>query len=226
MTRWPIPDRSLSGNILSPQRRILKILHTIMILNELIKSKKIILASASPRRKELMEGLGFDFIIDTRNTFEEVIPEGFDVNQAPEYLARGKSHGFHRELDENEVIITADTMVLCNGKILGKPIDRADAMKMLKMLQNNRHTVITGVCIRDAQHEVSFSATTEVYFNALSDEELEYYLHNYKPYDKAGAYGVQEWIGYVGINRIEGSYYNVMGLPVQRLYTELEKFLK
>ena len=197
-----------------------------MILNEKIKSKKIILASASPRRKELMAGLGFEFSIDTRNNFEEVIPQGYDVNLAPEYLAKGKSHGFHRSLDEDEIIITADTMVLCNGQILGKPADRANAMEMLKMLQNNRHRVITGVCIRDAQNEVSFSATTEVYFNALSDSELNYYLDNYKPYDKAGAYGVQEWIGYVGINHIEGSYYNVMGLPVQRLYTELENFLK
>lgn len=197
-----------------------------MILNERIKSKKIILASASPRRKELMAGLGFEFTIDTRNNFEEVIPQGYDINLAPEYLAKGKSHGFHRPLEEDEIIITADTMVLCNGQILGKPADRANAMEMLKMLQNNRHRVITGVCIRDAQREVSFSATTEVYFNALSDSELNYYLDNYKPYDKAGAYGVQEWIGYVGINHIEGSYYNVMGLPVQRLYTELENFLK
>ena len=197
-----------------------------MILNEIIKSKKIILASASPRRKELMAGLGFEFTIDTRNNFEEVIPQGYDINLVPEYLAKGKSHGFHRPLEEDEIIITADTMVLCNGQILGKPADRANAMEMLKMLQNNRHRVITGVCIRDAQREVSFSATTEVYFNALSDSELNYYLDNYKPYDKAGAYGVQEWIGYVGINHIEGSYYNVMGLPVQRLYTELENFLK
>lgn len=197
-----------------------------MILNEKIKSKKIILASASPRRKELMAGLGFEFTIDTRNNFEEVIPQGYDINLVPEYLAKGKSHGFHRPLEEDEIIITADTMVLCNGQILGKPADRANAMEMLKMLQNNRHRVITGVCIRDAQREVSFSATTEVYFNALSDSELNYYLDNYKPYDKAGAYGVQEWIGYVGINHIEGSYYNVMGLPVQRLYTELENFLK
>ena len=196
-----------------------------MILNEKIKSKKIILASASPRRKELMAGLGFEFSIDTRNNFEEVIPQGYDVNLAPEYLAKGKSHGFHRSLDEDEIIITADTMVLCNGQILGKPADRANAMEMLKMLQNNRHRVITGVCIRDAHREVSFSATTEVYFNALSDSEINYYLDNYNPYDKAGAYGVQEWIGYVGINHIEGSYYNVMGLPVQRLYTELENFL-
>lgn len=197
-----------------------------MILKEKLQSKKIILASASPRRKELMEGLGLDFIIDTRNTFEEVIPEGFDANMAPEYLAKGKSHGFHRELEDNEIIITADTMVLCNGIILGKPADRENARQMLKMLQNNRHTVITGVCIRSNNGEFSFSSTTDVHFNALSDEEIDYYLDNYKPYDKAGAYGVQEWIGYVGINRIEGSYFNVMGLPVQRLYNELQSFIE
>lgn len=196
-----------------------------MILNEKLQSKKIILASASPRRKELMEGLGLDFIIDTRNTFEEVIPQGFDVNLAPEYLAKGKSHGFHRGLEDDEIIITADTMVLCNGTILGKPADREHARQMLRMLQNNSHTVITGVCIRDCNHEFSFSVTTEVHFNALTDEEIDYYLNNYKPYDKAGAYGVQEWIGYVAIDRIEGSYFNVMGLPVQRLYNELHNFI-
>ncbi|MBR7157636.1 MAG: septum formation protein Maf [Bacteroidales bacterium] len=196
-----------------------------MILNEKLQSKKIILASASPRRKELMEGLGLDFIIDTRNTFEEVIPQGFDVNLAPEYLAKGKSHGFHRGLEDDEIIITADTMVLCNGTILGKPADKENARQMLRMLQNNSHTVITGVCIRDCNHEFSFSVTTEVHFNALTDEEIDYYLNNYKPYDKAGAYGVQEWIGYVAIDRIEGSYFNVMGLPVQRLYNELHNFI-
>ncbi len=196
-----------------------------MILNEKLQSKKIILASASPRRKELMEGLGLDFIIDTRNTFEEVIPQGFDLNLAPEYLAKGKSHGFHRGLEDDEIIITADTMVLCNGTILGKPADRENARQMLRMLQNNSHTVITGVCIRDCNHEFSFSVTTEVHFNAITDEEIDYYLNNYKPYDKAGAYGVQEWIGYVAIDRIEGSYFNVMGLPVQRLYNELYNFI-
>lgn len=197
-----------------------------MILNELIKSKRIILASASPRRKELMEGLGLNFTIDTRNNFQEIVPDGLDVNFVPEYLAKGKSYGFHRELEDDEIVITADTMVLCNGQILGKPSDKSNAMQMLKMLQNNTHTVITGVCIRSSDKEESFSVTTKVFFNELSDEELDYYIENYRPYDKAGAYGVQEWIGYVGINRIEGSYFNVMGLPVQRLYCELQRFLK
>ena len=197
-----------------------------MILNELIKSKRIILASASPRRKELMEGLGLNFTIDTRNNFQEVVPDGLDVNLVPEYLAKGKSYGFHRELEDDEIIITADTMVLCDGKILGKPSDKENAMQMLKMLQSNTHTVITGVCIRSREKEDSFSVTTKVFFNELSDEELDYYIENYRPYDKAGAYGVQEWIGHIGISRIEGSYFNVMGLPVQRLYTELQKFME
>ncbi|MBE6230443.1 MAG: septum formation protein Maf [Bacteroidales bacterium] len=197
-----------------------------MILNELIKSKRIILASASPRRKELMEGLDLNFTIDTRNNFQEVVPDGLDVNLVPEYLAKGKSYGFHRELEDDEIIITADTMVMCDGKILGKPSDKENAMQMLKMLQSNTHTVITGVCIRSREKEDSFSVTTKVFFNELSDEELDYYIENYRPYDKAGAYGVQEWIGHIGISRIEGSYFNVMGLPVQRLYTELQKFME
>lgn len=197
-----------------------------MILNELIKSKRIILASASPRRKELMEGLGLNFTIDTRNNFQEIVPDGLDVNLVPEYLAKGKSYGFHRELEDDEIIITADTMVMCDGKILGKPSDKENAMQMLKMLQSNTHTVITGVCIRSREKEDSFSVTTKVFFNELSDEELDYYIENYRPYDKAGAYGVQEWIGHIGISRIEGSYFNVMGLPVQRLYTELQKFME
>ncbi len=187
---------------------------------------KVILGSASPRRKELMQGLDIEFTIDTGNNFEEVVPQDMDITEVPEYMAKGKSHGFHRQLAENEILITADTMVLCNGKILGKPQDREDARRMLKMLQRNQHTVITGVCLRNDKKEKSFSSTTEVFFNALSDEEIDFYLEKYKPYDKAGAYGVQEWIGYIGIARIEGSFYNVMGLPVHRLYNELSGFIK
>lgn len=195
------------------------------LLKDSLKDKQIILASASPRRKELMQGLGIEFKIDTKNNFEEIVPLDINVNDVPEYMAKGKSYGFHRDLSDNEIIITADTMVLCNGEILGKPKDKTDAVRMLTMLQNNVHTVITGVCIRDNVKCHSFSVTTDVFFNTLSDSEIEYYIENYKPFDKAGAYGVQEWIGYVGISRIEGSYFNVVGLPVQRLYKELEAFL-
>ncbi len=200
-------------------------LQGLLLKNMKMKTqKKVILGSASPRRKELMQGLDIEFTIDTGNNFEEVVPHDMDINQVPEYMAQGKSHGFHRQLAEDEILITADTMVLCNGEILGKPKDKQDAMHMLQMLQRNKHTVITGVCIRSCNKEKSFSSTTDVFFNELSGEELEYYLEKYKPYDKAGAYGVQEWIGYIGIARIEGSFYNVMGLPVHRLYNELNKF--
>lgn len=196
------------------------------VLSQLLKDKKVILGSASPRRKELMQGLGIEFTVDTGNSFEEMVPENLETTLIPEYMAKGKSDGFHRELSENEILITADTMVLCNGAILGKPKDKEDALRMLGMLQNNKHTVITGVCIRSNHKKRSFSASTEVFFDTLSEEELEYYVETCKPYDKAGAYGVQEWIGYIGINRIEGSYFNVMGLPVQRLYNELREFIR
>lgn len=184
----------------------------------------IILGSASPRRKELLAGLDLDFVVDTKNNFIEVYPDTIPLAEVPEYLAKGKSNGFHRELQSNELLITADTMVLCNGEMLGKPKDKADATRMLGMLQNNKHTVITGVCLRSYNKMKSFTTTSNVCFGKLSAEEIDYYLEKYKPYDKAGAYGVQEWIGYVGITGLEGSYYNVMGLPVQRLYAELKQF--
>ena len=190
------------------------------------KGKSVILGSASPRRRELLAGLGIEFTVDTQNSFEEIVPEGMDNLQVPKYMATGKSNGFHRELAENEILITADTMVLCDDEILGKPKDTDDAYRMLQLLQDNSHTVITGVCIRSNEKSCKFSVSTEVYFNKLSAQEMEYYVTNYKPFDKAGAYGVQEWIGYIGINRIDGSYFNVMGLPVQRLYNELTIFLK
>lgn len=195
-----------------------------MLLNQL-KNKKIILASGSPRRKELMAGLDIDFTIDTQTSFEEIFPPELPHNEVPEFLAKGKSHGFHRELQEGELLITADTMVLCQGQILGKPKDRAGAIQMLRLLQGNTHTVLTGVCLRDPKKVHSFTAATKVTFGKLSQDEIEHYLDKYKPYDKAGAYGVQEWIGYVAISGIEGSYYNVMGLPVHLLYKALETFI-
>ena len=142
----------------------------------------------------------------------------------PEFLSKGKSKGFHRELLKNEILITADTMVLCNNQIFGKPKDKEDAMQMLNQLQNNTHQVLTGVCIRSCDKIRSFTSTTSVTFGEISKEEIEYYIDKYKPFDKAGAYGVQEWIGYIGIKNIDGSYYNVMGLPVHKLYNELLNF--
>lgn len=194
------------------------------MLGKILSGRKIILASASPRRKELLSGLGVQFTVDTRNTFEEIAPEGLPYSQYPEYMAKGKSHGFHRDLLPDEILVTADTMVLCSDEIMGKPTDRADAIRMVQKLQNNRHSVLTGVCIRSLEKEVCFTASTDVFFDELSQEEIEYYVDTYRPFDKAGAYGVQEWVGYAGIKRIEGSYFNVVGLPVQMLYQKLKEF--
>ena len=194
------------------------------MLEKILSGRKIILASASPRRKELLSGLGVQFTVDTRNTFEEIAPEGLPYSQYPEYMAKGKSHGFHRDLLPDEILVTADTMVLCSDEIMGKPTDRADAIRMVQKLQNNRHSVLTGVCIRSLEKEVCFTASTDVFFDELSQEEIEYYVDTYRPFDKAGAYGVQEWVGYAGIKRIEGSYFNVVGLPVQMLYQKLKEF--
>ena len=175
------------------------------------------MASASPRRKELLSGLGVDFVIDTGNTFEEVVPSGLSYPQVPEFMAKGKSYGFHRDLEQNEILITADTMVLCEDEIMGKPKDREDAVRMIEKLQDNTHTVYTGVCIRSLKKEVCFTVGTDVKFGKLTPDEISYYIDTYKPFDKAGAYGVQEWIGYAAIKGIDGSYFNVVGLPVCRL---------
>ena len=194
------------------------------MLNSILKDKKIILASASPRRKELLAGLGIGFTVDTGNTFEEIAPEGMPYQELPEYMAKGKSHGFHRELQSGEILITADTMVLCSDEIMGKPKDREDAVRMIQKLQDNTHVVLTGVCIRSLEKEVSFTVSTDVIFGKLDPSEIDYYIDTYKPYDKAGAYGVQEWIGYAGIKGLDGSFYNVMGRPVHKLYNELKQF--
>jgi septum formation protein len=194
------------------------------MLDKILSGIKLILASASPRRKELLAGLGVDFSIDTVNTFEEVLPQGLPYPQIPEYMAKGKSYGFHRALQKDEILITADTMVLCEDEIMGKPKDRDDAVRMMEKLQDNTHTVYTGVCIRSLEKEVSFTVATDVLFGKLTPHEIDYYIDTCKPYDKAGAYGVQEWIGFAAIKGIEGSYFNVVGLPVHRLYNELKIF--
>ncbi len=194
------------------------------MLEKRLKGRKLILASGSPRRHELLQGLDYPFEIDTKNNFAEEYPADMPVEEVPLFLAKGKSHGFHRPLADNEIIITADTMVLCKGEIMGKPHSKGEATRMLKLLSGNKHTVLTGVCIRSNEKTELFTARTDVYFNELTTEEIEYYLNRYKPHDKAGSYGVQEWIGYVGINRIDGSYYNVMGLPVQLVYKSLLHF--
>ena len=189
------------------------------------KGKKIILGSNSPRRKELLAGLDIDFTVDTGNTFEEVYDPCTPQERIPEVLSEGKSYGFHRELAEDEILITSDTLVLCEGRVMGKPHSREEAIDMIKWLSGKDHKVITAVTVRD-QHSCSTSSDTAIVrFKKLSNNEIEYYVDTYKPFDKAGAYGIQEWIGYVGIGHIEGSFYTIMGLPVHLVYNELSKFI-
>ncbi|MEA5006073.1 MAG: Maf family nucleotide pyrophosphatase [Rikenellaceae bacterium] len=195
------------------------------MLKELLANKRLVLASSSPRRKLLLEGVDLEFTVEVNQDIPEDFESSMDINTVPEHLARLKSSGFGRKLNENEILVTADTLVLCDGEILGKPLDRFDAYKMLKTLSGNKHKVLTGVCIRDYNRFKSFTSETIVYFRELKEDEIYYYIDNYAPYDKAGAYGAQDWIGYIGISRIEGSYFNVMGLPIQRLCSELESFL-
>ena len=187
--------------------------------------KRIILGSNSPRRKELLTGLDIDFTVDTGNTFEEVLEPGLEAHEVPVFLSKGKSHGFHRPLEFDEVLITSDTVVILDGMVLGKPHSREDAVRMLRLLSGRAHEVVTAVTIRDSRSEETFSDSTRVHFAELSQAEIDHYIDQYRPYDKAGAYGIQEWIGYVGISAIEGSFYNVMGFPVHRVWQELQRFL-
>ena len=189
------------------------------------KGYHIILGSGSPRRKELLGELGLEFVVDTKNTFEEVYSDGTPEEQIPEVLAGGKSLGFHRELTDNEILITSDTLVLCEGRVMGKPRDREDAVDMLKALSGKSHKVITAVTFRNSERIKTVSDTAIVHFKELKDNEINYYIDNYRPFDKAGAYGIQEWIGYIGIDKIEGSYFTIMGLPVHLVYELLLEFI-
>ena len=187
--------------------------------------KKIILASASPRRKELLAGLCIDFEVDTRNNFEETYNSDISHEEIPEILSIGKSYGFHRQLEKDEILITSDTLVLCEGEVMGKPGSREEAYEMLKMLSGQEHKVITAVSIRNHERIVTFSDTSIVSFKSLTDSEIYFYIDTFKPFDKAGAYGIQEWIGYIGIDRIEGSYFTIMGFPVHLVYKHLQEFI-
>src|SRR5574344_165735 len=187
--------------------------------------KNIILGSGSPRRRELLSALGVDFTVDTATSFKESLECGAKAAEIPVMMSTGKSHGFHRTLDEDEILITADTVVIVDDKVLGKPHSREEAVMMIRLLSGRTHNVVTAVTIRDSRQETTFSDVTKVTFRVLVPEEIDYYIDNYKPYDKAGAYGVQEWIGFVGITSIEGSFYNVMGFPVHCVWSELKKFL-
>jgi len=189
-------------------------------------NKKIILGSASPRRKELLAGLCADFIVDTGNSFEETYTPDTPHEKIPEVLSEGKSHGFHRALEDNEILITSDTLVLCEDHVMGKPHSREEAYGMLRLLSGRSHKVITAVTIRDCNKTSTSSDTAIVHFKELTDSEIYYYIDNFKPFDKAGAYGIQEWIGYIGIDRIEGSYFTIMGFPVHKVYQELQKFIQ
>ncbi|MDE5418908.1 Maf-like protein [Labilibaculum sp. DW002] len=192
------------------------------MLNNL-KDYQLILASQSPRRHQMLKELGLDFKIQTKDV-EEVYPDHLKGEEIPVYLAKLKAEAFVLDMNEKELVITADTIVCVDDMVLGKPKDRADAVKMLKMLSGRSHQVISGVCLKSKEKEATFSTTTHVHFKELNLEEIDYYIDNYKPFDKAGAYGIQEWIGFVGIDGIEGSYFNVVGLPIQRLYQELSTF--
>jgi len=184
---------------------------------------EIILASKSPRRQELLKDLGLKFEVQSLD-IPEVFPDGLSMTEIPVYLAELKAEAFRPSLKKNQLVITADTIVWLDGHIMNKPVDFADGFRMLKNLSGKKHQVLTGVCILTTEKKVSFFASTDVWFKPLSDEEIQYYLETYHPYDKAGAYGIQEWIGFIGINRIEGSFFNVMGLPVQSLYEHLKAF--
>lgn len=193
-----------------------------MILGHLDKYK-IVLASKSPRRQELLRGMGVHFVTITKETPEDYPDMPFE--EVPEYLSRQKSLAFiDDELPENFLLITADTVVIAENEILGKPTDKADALRMLQLLSGRTHHVVTGVTVRSKDKMISFSATSQVTFALLDMEEMEHYVDQYQPYDKAGAYGIQEWIGYVGISGLQGSFYNVMGLPTRKLYQTLKEF--
>ena len=196
-----------------------------MLLKDALSGRRIVLGSASPRRRELLAGLGLDFTVEATPGAPETYSPGLRPDEVSVALAASKSEGFHRPLEPDEILITADTVVICGDDILGKPSDREDAVRMLRELSGRTHRVVTGVCIRDTGHRNIFSSTSEVEFKALSDEEINYYIDRYRPFDKAGGYGIQEWIGYIGITSIRGSYFNIVGLPVQRLYTVLSEFI-
>ncbi len=189
-----------------------------------IDDYKIILASQSPRRHYLLKEIGLEFEIKLKQFVDESYPDHLKKEEIPLYIA-GKKAEIYGKLDDNEILITADTIVWLKDKVLQKPIDQDDAIKILNKLSGNCHQVYTGVCIKSNDKEVLFSACTDVYFKKLTYPEIDYYINHFQPFDKAGAYGIQEWIGYIGVEKINGSFFNVMGLPIQKLYTELDDFI-
>ena len=188
-----------------------------------LEKYKVILASGSPRRRELMAGLGVNYEVRILPDVDESYPDTLQGEEIPLYIAKEKADAYIPMMQPDELIITADTIVWLDGKVLGKPRDREDALQMLRTMSGRTHKVFTGVCITTTDWQRSFTAQTEVRFATLSEDEIIYYVDNFKPMDKAGAYGVQEWIGFIGVENISGSYYNIMGLPVQKLYREVLK---
>ena len=205
---------------------ICRLIDDKMLLHEKLKSYNIILASASPRRRELLKATGIEYRLAPKFECDEVYPTTIEVEDVAPYLSRLKSHAYPESLGHNDILITADTTVVLDSEVLGKPKDRDEACSMLARLSGREHRVITGVTLRMADTERTFASVSKVRFAELSDEQIAYYVDNFSPMDKAGAYGIQEWIGYVGIESIEGSFYNVMGLPIQRLCRELECFIE
>ncbi len=195
------------------------------MLSDILKGKKLILASKSPRRQQLLHELGVDFEVRANNDDEELYPDHLTMNEIPVYLAIHKANPLIQKLQKDEILITSDTIVWCNGHVIGKPIDKDDAYRIISLLSGNKHTVVTGVCLSTTSETKTFYDSTDVFFRKLTNEEIWYYINKFKPFDKAGAYGIQEWIGFIGIERIEGSYFNVMGLPIQKLYIELQNFI-
>lgn len=196
-----------------------------MLLHDKLRPYRLLLASQSPRRRELLTGAGIPYTLADRYACEERYPASTPAEEVPLYLSRLKSESYPEPLAPADILLTADTVVILRGEVLGKPRDSEEAVAMLRRLSGAAHTVVTGVTLRTATHTHSFAARSEVRFRPLADEEIRYYVDRYRPLDKAGAYGIQEWIGYAAIEGIEGSFYNVMGLPVQRVYTELERFI-
>ena len=188
------------------------------------KDYKVILASNSPRRKELLAGIDVKFKVRVIQDIDESYPSDLPTKNIAEYISRKKAAVYQQQMAPDELIITADTIVVLGDEVMGKPHDEADARRMLRELSGQTHQVITGVTLTTIQKQISFSVETDVTFKALSDSEIDYYVSHYEPFDKAGAYGIQEWIGHIGVTGLQGSYFNVMGLPVQRIYEALSNF--
>jgi septum formation protein len=191
---------------------------------ENLQGYRLILASNSPRRNELLGGLGLPYQVIVLKDVDESYPPDLQGSDVARCIALKKAEAYRNHMEPGDLVITADTVVCLGDEVFGKPTDRADAVRMLHALSGTSHFVHTGVCLTSSEHQVDFTVSTEVFFSELSDEEVAHYVDHYRPFDKAGAYGVQEWIGFVGVERIEGSYFNVMGLPVHRLYIELKRF--